>query len=733
MFLLRSIDENLDYLYKINMNNSPKKIDTAHPRLYFNGDDITRAKNQIPDNSRMQEWLKKLEQSAETLLKMEFYTEEHANSVYDQHGRFGDITGQIKKLAHVLGFLYQITGKPEYAQKIKEAMLHISSFKAWAGPSNKDRQTPWHSELQTSAILENFSLAWDCIFDTLDENEKNTISGAMLRNGIIPLMEDWVLPGTRVHALDSMGHNWWAVCAGLAGVGICAIYEYVPQADEWLKQVRGALDGFVSYRGELLINKTANFDEKGLFYEGPRYTCYGVGEMAHFHYVYSRCFGNSVNYSADLMARAFNSMVYPTSDEKKPYLFINFGDTNYQDLMLQIPLYFTLLNDSSASRMDERDIILLKEIYRINRNRVGEASAMDFVYYETFWDEKNPGAADLAGLSGLPLNTVHENGGVAVFRSSWERDALLFAVRCGHTWNHAHDDGGSFVLYDRGEPLLTDLGTYYYGNPLYHGLICNAKGHNVVIANGAGQFHENHGRGTKYPGTLSHYMENEWCVYLLADVTGPLCDRFIRNYRSFIRLFGDCFIILDDIRAYQPSVFEWLLHYEGEAQINSGGREIIISNNNAQVKIATVFPSSTTVEKKDIYSDSFHPEKKFCSYLSLANAKGLPDREAAFLHLITTDTSIKMNPLKSGDCIGVEFTRGNEKIEMYYNLRADGRKMHENSNNRLGGYDTDAYILVKTSSLQNEEKVKFLMVYGSYLRKNGISIYENFEKRYIFI
>ena len=716
------IDDNQLKLYNDIMKDF--MINETHPRLYFDKNDITRVKNQIPHNSKMQEWLKKLEQSAEELLKMEFYTEEHANSVNDQHGRFGDVTGQIKKLAHVLGILYQITGKPEYAKKLKEAMLHISAFKAYAGPSNKNRDTPWKSELQTSAFVENFALAWDCIYDTLDENDKITISGAMIRNGITPLMEDWVLPGTRVHALDSMGHNWWAVCAGLAGVGICAIYEYIPQADEWLKQVRFALDGFVNYGGELLINKTANFDDKGLFYEGPRYACYGVGEMSHFHFVYSRCFENSVNYPAELMARAFVSTVYPTSDEKKPYLFVNIGDTNYQDLMLQIPMYFTLLNEYKYSNINESDLYLLKEIYRINRNRTAEADAMDFVYYDILWDEKP------VDLSELPLNAIHQNGGLAVMRSSWEKDALLFAVRCGHTWNHAHDDGGGFIFFNKGEPLLTDLGTYYYSSPLYHGYITHAKGHNVVIANGTGQFHENHGRGTKFPGTISHYMENDWCAYFLADATGPLCDRFIRNYRSFIRLYADCFLILDDIRMYQPSVFEWLLHYEGEAQINNGGKEIVVNNNGAEVKVVSVFPPNVAIEKKDVYSNSFHPDKKLMSYLSLANPRGIPDREAAFLHFVSPDTSLTVNPLKSKECIGAEFTRGNAKIEMYYNQRADGRKMHENSNNLLGGYETDAYILVKTTE---NEKSRFLMVYGSYLRKDGVSIYENFAKKFVFV
>ena len=37
--------------------------------------------------------------------------------------------------------------------------------------------------------------------------------------GVEPLAGDWLDPAKRIHALDSMGHNWWMVCVGAAGLG----------------------------------------------------------------------------------------------------------------------------------------------------------------------------------------------------------------------------------------------------------------------------------------------------------------------------------------------------------------------------------------------------------------------------------------------------------------------------------------------------------------------------------
>ena len=46
-----------------------------------------------------------------------------------------------------------------------------------------------------------------------------------------------------------------------------------------------------------------------------------------------------------------------------------------------------------------------------------------------------------------------------MLRSSWENDATLLAMKSGYTWNHAHADAGSFILFKQGEPLIIDSGT----------------------------------------------------------------------------------------------------------------------------------------------------------------------------------------------------------------------------------------------------------------------------------
>jgi|GEM_PF-2235574 len=62
---------------------------------------------------------------------------------------------------------------------------------------------------------------------------------------------------------------------------------------------------------------------------------------------------------------------------------------------------------------------------------------------------------------GLPL---YSDIGWASLRSSWNRNATLLGVKSGYTWNHAHADAGSFVLFHEGENILIDSGkcSYFY-------------------------------------------------------------------------------------------------------------------------------------------------------------------------------------------------------------------------------------------------------------------------------
>jgi len=119
-----------------------------------------------------------------------------------------------------------MTGEKRYAKKLRDALIHYGTLSRWAGDAHRD--PPWHSELNTARFCYGYALGYDSIYDFLSEHERKTIAGSMVRLGIKPTLDDWILGEKRIHALDSMGHNWWSVCVSMAGLAALSVLDDVP-------------------------------------------------------------------------------------------------------------------------------------------------------------------------------------------------------------------------------------------------------------------------------------------------------------------------------------------------------------------------------------------------------------------------------------------------------------------------------------------------------------------------
>ena len=86
----------------------------------------------------------------------------------------------------------------------------------------------------------------------------------------------------------------------------------------------------------------------------------------------------------------------------------------------------------------------------------------------------------------------------------------------------------------------------------------------MVLFNGEGQSCEQQYQGSYLRGSLHYLMDNGKMKYVLANGTGPMSDKFSRNFRHFLWMDKVIYMI-DDIAAHKPGHFEWLWHYNGKA------------------------------------------------------------------------------------------------------------------------------------------------------------------------
>lgn len=637
---------------------------------------------------------------------------------------------QVIKLAQnnklpALCLAYRVTGDKLYAEKVRDKLLQLCRI-----PESRNAQTyHWDGGLGGAHHCFDVALGLDSIYDFLSPEERKTISSALVEFGIKPMLDEWLLGETRIHALDTMGHNWWSACVFLPGVAALAVADEEPRARQWLDDIARDSVQWFTYPGSVLENKPANFDGAGGFYESVGYMNYGLSQYLIFRMAWENSFGNPLP-EIPLLHRAgdfFLNASYPESDG---LLSLNFGDSSLhadgsQPLAwlwaegFRKPEYLWYLKLTANSRYKES----------MNRD-----SAFGLVYYPSETElAKAPETPD------LPLSAIYRDMGWAMMRDSWKPGATFLGVKSGFTWNHAHADAGSFILFHKGENFIIDSGSCWYGNPRYDEYYRRSRAHNVVLFNGEGENPEDAYFGSKFPGSVEHLVDAGSLKYVLADATGPVSRNFIRNYRNFLWI-GNVILIIDDLKTYEDGRFEWLLHAGGAA--TRKGLDLNIQCGKTRIAVRPLFPETFPVgfphdqpekmalEEMTGYKD--HAQNTPEPYYAIT-----PPGKARVTKFVTAiildpDNPPELERLEANNTIGVRIREAGKTTEVYLNLLADGRYRHRNAVNTLGGWETDAYLLAVTSEAGNPPS-RFFIADGSFLRCSGQLLFNSIVKAFAVI
>ncbi len=697
-------------------NRDQKVGEKSRPRLFFTAERIKNLHERASKESVFKEAVDDILKRADRLLEANLVSKEYAEGGSGQHGNYHRPSRQISDMGPTLGLAYQMTGDKRYARKLRDAMIHYGGFSRWAGDAHHD--PPWHSELNTARFCYGYANGYDSIYEFLSEDERKTIAESMVRLGILPTLDDWVLGEKRIHALDSMGHNWWSVCVSMAGLAALSLVDDHPQAEDWAQHISDVFPEWFYYQGNILQNKPANFDTKGAFYESVNYAEYALSEYLLFRLAYSNVFGKSSAPDIPLLEDTGDFFVhscYPASDS---IMSTNFGDSSLRAKGAQT-IQLLLANGYEKPEYH----------WYLKRTDRGLSDPVGLVY-----DKLNPRQALPADFT---ESMLYPDIGWAVLRSSWHDDATMLAIKSGIAWNHAHPDAGSFILFHQGVPLIIDSGNCSYSRREYTRYYRHSKAHNVILTDGHAQNPEDCGngdRGTVTSGRIPRLIDAMGLKYVFADAVGATSWKFSRNYRHFLWL-DDVILIFDDVRTHEKGKLEWLLHYQDKADKN-GGR-ILLSNGDSRTLVKPLFPEAMQIAEKKGLKD--HDPDTEVTYLAFSPEKLL--REAKFITALFpletggSEPSAKVELLKANEAIGVRVSQGNMLTDIYLNQRADGRKMHRNSCNVINGWDTDAYMFAVTRPKDADQGdpdsvVRYFVACGSYLRKNGKVVLDSLSKVY---
>lgn len=624
---------------------------------------------------------------------------------------------------------YLMTGEKKYAEALKKALLTTAEVKSWGNGEMMSRTPAWRSELQMAHRSFQLALAYDAIYDLLTADERQKIADGLYNLAVEPLLGDWILEPTRIHSLNSMGHNWWTSCAGMGGLLALAISNEKPEAAAGAEALIEVLPEWFSFAGDDIQHKPKTFDEAGGMYESENYASFGITEALLFRLAYLNSHPGAVLEDLpemELLAPFFCHVAYPRTGE---LYSINFGDSHKNVTGESSMLLAYAMGAEAPETLWYAGNITPGQ----HREGYPMTTPMGLLY--------TPDLSAAPATPDLPTSQIWKDFGWATMRDSWEKDATMLAVKSGMTWNHAHADANSLILFHKGVDIIKDAGNCSYGKPEYREYFFQSPAHNVVLFNGEGQKEYQQYHGTMLPGKVSNLLDAGNIKYVMADGTGPMSHLFDRNLRHYLWI-DDVIYVIDDIHSHQPGHFEWLWHPNGEAK--KSGFDLNITNGESAVAIRPLYPRQLAYSNyvhdypEDMYWEVKEGPKEDLSGMEEYYSFHLPgdtDRVKGVTAIILKDGPQDKNlptieRREGKDWIGLRIKKDGKVTDLYINQLADGRLMHLNSWINADGWNTDAYMFAVSYADGGDatDPEELFIGHGSSLRRGDDVYFSSLSK-----
>lgn len=613
---------------------------------------------------------------------------------------------------------WQWTGDRKYADALRSMLLKVAATPSWANAEMMARDPQWRSELQMAHRSFQCALAYDAIYNYLSAADRDAIARGLWRLAGEPLLGDWLLEPSRIHSLNSMGHNWWTSCVGMGAILAMAIGNEVPEAAAAAEAAVEALPEWFAFAGDAIQQKPRTFDRAGGMYESINYASFGITEALLLRLAWLNSHPGAKLEDIEQMRLLPDFFAHVSYPRTGMLYSINFGDSHKN-----------VTGESSlllAYAMGVKDPATLWYARQIEAGQHREGMPLTFPMGLLYTPDLSAAPAEPA----LPLSKLWRDFGWATMRDSWKKDARMLAVKSGATWNHSHADANSLILFDKGVDIIKDAGNCSYGKPEYRNYFFQSDAHNVVKFNGEGQPRYQQYHGASLPGSLHNLLDDGHTRYVMADGTGPMSHLLSRNQRHYLWL-GDVILVIDDLHSHEPGTWEWLWHPNGE--VRKRGGDIEITNGEARATIRPLYPQ--TLAPSNFVHD--YPEMLYWEiktaptedlkgteeYWSL-HLPGTTDRVKGVTAIILGDPkAVNITRREGKDWIGLRIEQGGETTDVYINQLADGRLMHLNSWIEADGWSTDAYMLVVADGGRD-----LGIFHGSSLRREGKPVFSSLAK-----
>ncbi len=439
----------------------------AHPRVIVAKADWERLRAlEKSDDADFQMLYKTLEFRAKSIL-----SQPPAERVMEGRRLLGTSRKALERVT-ILAAMANLSDDPAYAERAIAEMRAVCHFTDW---------NPSHF-LDVGEMSLAIAIGYDWLYDKLSSEDRSEIERALVEKGIQP---SYPGPGEKPQFWVSGNNNWTQVChAGLSAAAI-AVADSKPELAAQVLQ--RAIDN--------VPKAGLTYAPDGVYLEGPGYWEYGTSFHVLMAAELQRFCGSA--HGLDTLEGFEKTPVYLTE-------VISPGDRcfNYSDCGdkrdFSVPMFW-------FARRFEQPALQRSELDFMARSLQGKKNPGGFggrlFPFAVLWYD----AAHAKGKASLPLQWLGKGvNPVAVHRSAFDdANATFIALKGGSpSCNHAHMDGGVFVMEADGVRWALDLGAENYnkletsGVGLWDGkqdgqrwdiFRLGSEGHSILRFNGAKQ------------------------------------------------------------------------------------------------------------------------------------------------------------------------------------------------------------------------------------------------------
>lgn len=354
------------------------------------------------------------------------------------------LNGLNAKACYNLGLLWNITGKVEYLDKVKDILSQYARYYPdyqvhggipYNGPGKANAQTLCEANCHL-----DLALGYDLIKASLSHEERATIESRLLREGADFLIE---------HRSPQLHNHEMKINATIGVIGL--ILGEASYLDFALNTDYG-----IHYQ----LNHGSS--EEGMWFEGSiHYHYYALQALLSFEKL-----ARNTAYSVSSNPNFVKMLKFPLN------LVLNTGD-------------FPRLNDCIAGQERLTHSQLFEFAYSQYPCELF-ASALASIYQNTARDNID---ALLYGVESLPIaaplscQSIHTtHAGITIHYDKKHNNAMLFK-HSPYGGEHDHYDRLGVILVRNGKEILPDLGTTGYGAELHYGYYKNSATHNTLAVN----------------------------------------------------------------------------------------------------------------------------------------------------------------------------------------------------------------------------------------------------------